>query len=1815
MALLSYVTTARGSVPVPITNPGFENPVQATEGAYTDSIIGWSVVNGGGIGVWNVETADFPAQAPEGANVAYIYSATAIQGFGQVLSDPTGLLQAGASYSLTVKVGNSASYTGFPGYQVQLLAGTTVLAQDDNSSPPGEGLFVTSTVSYTYNPAHSELVGLPLEIRLLSKGLQTGENEMEFDDVKLSATLADPVAKPGGPYAVLSIGSLSLNGSASAPSDGSSISLYEWDLNDDGLFTENVTGVTPAAISYATLTAAPPAGYGMDVGENTIKLRVTDATAKTSINSTTVTLVVASSDADLFDLVTTPVMDLTPAFDSATLNYTVTVPYSTASMRVTPTKWDPGATIKVNDVAVASGTASAPISLNQGVNTITTVVTAQDTTTTKTYTLTVLRSAPSNNANLDYLEPSAGTLAPSFNSGIISYTATVPYATANLTVTPTAADTLATIKVNDVAVTSGTASASIPLSVGANTITTVVTAEDTTTQKTYTLTVTRSAPSNNANLASLEPSAGTLSPPFNSFLVTYTATVPYPTPSMTVTPTVEDATATIKVNDVTVVSGNASGPVSLSVGANTITTVVTAEDGTTTKTYTLTVTREPDTAPPVIAFLSPPDDTAAATTSNFAVAFDEPIAIGTGNVIIRNLTDGPSADVTINITSGSPQVSVAGAVLTINPVADLVVGKNYAIQIDATAIKDLFNNPFVGIADDTTWNFIASPSSYTWTQTAGSARNWTDGVNWSGGLVPDPATGATVDFSTVNIAANTTLTLGGDRTAEVWKFGDTSGTQTWTVNAGNKMILAGTTPTIEVKQNTVTLSNVVDGTQGLTKAGAGTLALANTANTYTGGTALNAGTLSVGANSNLGDSAGGITFSGTGTLATGTSTITMSRPITVNSGVTATISGSSNGGSFTNSGTLTGGSTCTLTIQANNDKRFNFSGGGGFAGTVWLQGQYSSNGSREGLVVNNTALLADVAAPIKMGTLGTANGTIGANGTLVLGTGAAGPLTFDNRWIEMNNWVYLQNTNTTAGNTLTISKPFVVNATTPSTVVLGGVGNNGTNVLAGAISNGSGAGVVSVNVNWHTYPATFGTSSIWALSGNNTYSGGTMIAGGKLIANGTSALGAGNVTVSAGTLQIDAANALADTASLYLPSSSTKNLTMNANDSVAKLFLAGVQQPNGTYTSSGAGSAWMNTGSGILTVGPVAAQPVYWDLNDTASGACLSGDTAAGTWGAANTYWNDADGTGTAAAWTAGRTASFAAGTDAAGAYTVTVDGTQDIGGLTFDEGTVTIAGGTALRMVYDSLAYVAPSLTATVQTPLSQDATARALTKSGTGTLVLAGANTYTGQTTLAAGTLQLTHADAISASSGLVVQGGNAIIDASVGLKSLFFDTTVARTITGTGTLSFAPGGIIRNTDNRIDCTISTAITGAPAVNIKDFGAGNTYLGLKFAPTSGTQTLGAVLNPDNTGTVDKAGLTLAGSTSGNTVASIAYAGGDRYSDTNFQSGGWTVLGNITTGTVKVTGGTHTWNGTVTTDYNQTQITGGTVKGTFMLYSSDKRSASYVSGTGTISPGTSIGTVTIDWGTGGTPAAGIGDYSFSLQNGSTYEWEIGAGNTTDKIHLVEGRLYLQNFTLKVIDRGATPTATDQLPVFTYVTGVTRDLTGFPNLVTNFILPAGWSGTPTLVDNGTGTIYLTGLSKSAGGYATWAATNAPTGGVNDDYDGDGVSNGVEYVLGGTKDTNDLAKLPKASTTPGGDVLFTFVRDQASIDGTTAVAIEVGTTLAAWPETYAVPGTAVTNNPGVTVVKDSPAVGKDTVTLTLPRAPDAKKFARLKVTVP
>lgn len=109
-------------------------------------------------------------------------------------------------------------------------------------------------------------------------------------------------------------------------------------------------------------------------------------------------------------------------------------------------------------------------------------------------TLTVSATVPTNISSLSSLSLSNGSLAPSFSSGIFSYSSTVPASVNSITVTPVATDALAAITVNNLPVTNGNISQAISLNTGINTITVKVTAQDGITISTYSIQVTRETP-------------------------------------------------------------------------------------------------------------------------------------------------------------------------------------------------------------------------------------------------------------------------------------------------------------------------------------------------------------------------------------------------------------------------------------------------------------------------------------------------------------------------------------------------------------------------------------------------------------------------------------------------------------------------------------------------------------------------------------------------------------------------------------------------------------------------------------------------------------------------------------------------------------------------------------------------------------------------------------------------------------------------------------------------------------------------------------------------------------------------------------------------------------------------------------------------------------------------------------------------------------------------------------------------------------------------------------------------------------------------
>jgi hypothetical protein len=207
-------------------------------------------------------------------------------------------------------------------------------------------------------------------------------------------------------------------------------------------------------------------------------------------------------------------------------------------------------------------------------------------------TMVVTVSTPSmSNADLAELIPSKGSLAPSFKPIAALYSLAVAFADSQITIKATTSDALAKLAINGIPVLSGASSDLISILVGLNrdVVQLVVTAQDGT-QKIYSISVTR-APSAEAQLSKLEATGMTLKPAFNSGTLDYADTVANAVSSITLTPTVSVSGSKVTVNDLPVTSGSASGALPLKVGDNKMTVLVTAQDGKTKATYTVSVVR------------------------------------------------------------------------------------------------------------------------------------------------------------------------------------------------------------------------------------------------------------------------------------------------------------------------------------------------------------------------------------------------------------------------------------------------------------------------------------------------------------------------------------------------------------------------------------------------------------------------------------------------------------------------------------------------------------------------------------------------------------------------------------------------------------------------------------------------------------------------------------------------------------------------------------------------------------------------------------------------------------------------------------------------------------------------------------------------------------------------------------------------------------------------------------------------------------------------------------------------------------------------
>jgi len=272
--------------------------------------------------------------------------------------------------------------------------------------------------------------------------------------------------------------------------------------------------------------------------------------------------------------------------------------------------------------------------------------------------------------------------------------------------------------------------------------------------------------------------------------------------------------------------------------------------------------------------------------------------------------------------------------------------------------------------------------------------------------------------------------------------------------------------------------------------------------------------------------------------------------------------------------------------------------------------------------------------------------------------------------------------------------------------------NTATNVITGVISNGTSTVAISKS-----------GAGKWALSGANTFTGGVIITEGTLEVQNNAALGTGTVTLAGGTLSASGGADRTITNNITVQTGTTSTLNTNGRNLTINGNISGSGNINRAVPPTATGVALGGNNSGFTGTFTQANNG-----NAVVRFSSVNAGSANASWVFQNT--------------TAGRTTIGLGGTG--------INGTISFGSMTGGgtiqsdaTGTKTISAG-ALGL-NDIFAGVIANGTGTV-----------ALTKVGTGTMTLSGNNTYTGATTVNAGTLALGAANRIANTSALVLAGG---------------------------------------------------------------------------------------------------------------------------------------------------------------------------------------------------------------------------------------------------------------------------------------------------------------------------------------------------------------------------------------------------------------------------------------------------------------------------
>ena len=779
----------------------------------------------------------------------------------------------------------------------------------------------------------------------------------------------------------------------------------------------------------------------------------------------------------------------------------------------------------------------------------------------------------------------------------------------------------------------------------------------------------------------------------------------------------------------------------------------------------------------------------------------------------------------------------------------------------------------LNVASGTSFSFSGALGAFTYSGPSFSVIKSGGGTQVLNGTAATYTGGTVLNEGTLGFASNSlgtsgTITLNGGSLR--WETGNTQDI------SSRLRLVSGSTATLDTNGNNVTLATGFGGSTSasLVKTGSGILTLSGS-NTYTGTTTVNAGSLQIGASGSVGS-------------------LSSSSPVSVSSGATLIFSRTDNyGGAFSNSisgaggilvgggvlalagtNTYTGATTVTggqLSVSANGQlpaaSAVAMNGGQlALAGNLQLSNTITINGggvAGQGIVYQSTGS-GTVSGPITIIANASAGGHLGAapgaalfvsgpitytSGTVV---GRAGTVVVSGGGSYAEFWQAADTVRLGASNGLATNAGLGLAGSTSATFDLAGfnqslvglrrsgtsttatIGNSSTTsdsalTLTGT-SSYDGTIVDSVNGGTRKVSLTYNGSGALTLSASNTFTGGVRINSGTVVAGVASALGTGTVTLSGGVLQPNNIPGVTQTPSFSnaIAVSGSGRVVFPDLSGLSGAVTGGVSDVL-TFESTGRTSNTSNfsgfAGTLVLNSGAFNQLSTGRDLSTVKLSMRNNASLSSGDLGA-----------------------SFLIGE-------LSGEATNGIGGG---------AGNAVLSLTVGQL-----NTSSTFAGAIANTNFAASLGKVGTGVLTLSGSNTYTGATSVYAGTLQLgagsttgwlSTSSAITGSSGatLAFNRTNAVsqgtdfgngISGGLGLSQIGSGTlSLTGTNTFSGTTTISAGVIAIDSANALQNTSRVSIGG---------GAGLRYTGGQAAFSRN------ITVSSGTGTVTNAGsgmLTLSG-------------------------------------------------------------------------------------------------------------------------------------------------------------------------------------------------------------------------------------------------------------------------------------------------------------------------------------------------------------------